>query len=1205
MPRRAINEVISYLGGAPLPEGADLTDGQLLECFLSRRDAAALEALVRRHAPMVWGVCRRVLANHHDAEDAFQATFLVLVRKAASVSPRARVGNWLYGVAHQTALKARATRAKRKTRERPVTEMPEPAAVEQDVRDDLQPMLDEELSRLPEKYRAVIVLCDLEGRTGREAARQLGCPEGTVASRLARGRALLAKRLARHGLTVTGGALVGMLSREARAAVPASILTSTIRAVTVVPGKQAAATAAVSGTVAALAESVIKAMLLNRLLKALTALLLVAALSGAAALVAQTQAEDPPKPPPNVEPSQADRPQPRQDLHGDPLPPDALARMGSIRWRHVDDFPNHLAVVPSPTGRLVATFNRGDHENRMIRVWALADGRRLCEFPREDTPAGGDLKFTADGTRLLFVGPRGVVRFHDPQTGKVLAESKPVVEKDDVQPGGLASGPYSNTRHMLSEDGRWVVTSDEGKLTLTEVVTDPAAAPHRVRLDPPPIGSPGWRNSFCSDGNALVAVVWDKSTQWMPVALRWDVRTGRFLRATPLRIKSNGMPVASSRDGKRVVAWRYDVPPDDVLRVWDTETGAEAVALEGAARSGYGYIRFSPDGKRLAAATGRTETSMTAVVWELDRGKVVGRVTVPGWCEWFFPLPDGKTILAASSLGMMFGTWDLATGRRLSPTTGHESPMEHVAFTPDGKTLLTASTDPEERVTTWEAATGKKRRELAAPHGPPHNGMGPGPSAPFVWTPGGAIVTSGKGTLVWTDLQTGRELRRVTPRPIAAALAQVDFFQQEQLSLTHDPQTGRPAVLGLHSFGPSPDLSEGPEYRWKDVVTLWDAESGELLAHQTYTRDRYEWKLAVISPDGRWLARGSYDAAGEASVEVRPAFGGSGSVRLPHPDDRAPHCLFTPDGQTLITVTRKRTPEGKPAEPDTVRLWEVRSGRKRLEFTLPFARVVVGNASRSTPSTFAVSPDGRFLAVDLADERAIAVRDLAAGGEVARRSGYGPSVQTLAFRPDGKALASGHADGTALVWDLSGLPGLKPAAADREAAWNDLASADAGKAYRAILALAADPGCAAFLGDRVKPAPAVPAGQVRKLVEDLDDDRFATREAASAALVRLGDADAELRTLLRGKLSPEQHRRVEEVLAKRSWIESDPERLRALRCVEALERAASGHRASPGADAAPEADTAVALLKTVSTGAPQARLTQEAKSSLERLQSGY
>ena len=125
-----------------LRDWAGLTDGQLLEDYISRRDEAALAALVWRHGPMVWGVCRRVLRNHHDAEDTFQATFLVLVRKAASIASRELLANWLYGVAHRTALKARATAARRKERERQVTEMPEPAVAEQDLWHDLQPLLD-------------------------------------------------------------------------------------------------------------------------------------------------------------------------------------------------------------------------------------------------------------------------------------------------------------------------------------------------------------------------------------------------------------------------------------------------------------------------------------------------------------------------------------------------------------------------------------------------------------------------------------------------------------------------------------------------------------------------------------------------------------------------------------------------------------------------------------------------------------------------------------------------------------------------------------------------------------------------------------------------------------------------------------------------------------------------------------------------------
>ena len=292
MPTSQMSEVIQHLRRTVLlRDGAGLTDGQLLEDYLSRRDEAALAALVRRHGPMVWGVCRRVLRNYHDAEDAFQATFLVLVRRAASIASRKLVANWLYGVARQTALKARATAARKNMRERQVTEMPQPAVAEQDLRNDL-PLLDEELTRLPDKYRVVIVLCDLEGKTRKEAARQLGCPEGTVAGRLARARALLAKRLTQRGVALSGGALAAVLAQQAASAgVPNSVVDSTIKAASLLAAGKAAATGAISVKVAALTEGVMKAMLFTKLRAAIAVVLILGFVAtGATILTCRTAA---------------------------------------------------------------------------------------------------------------------------------------------------------------------------------------------------------------------------------------------------------------------------------------------------------------------------------------------------------------------------------------------------------------------------------------------------------------------------------------------------------------------------------------------------------------------------------------------------------------------------------------------------------------------------------------------------------------------------------------------------------------------------------------------------------------------------------------------------------------------------------------------------------------------------------------------------
>jgi RNA polymerase sigma factor (sigma-70 family) len=275
---------------------AGMTDGQLLGQFVTHRDEAAFEALVRRHGPMVLGVCRRLLRDPHDAEDAFQATFLVLAQKAASVSPREMVGNWLYGVAHTTAIRARAADARRRVRERQVADMPEPQAVQEEPRDELTQLLDEELARLPDKYRMAVVLCDLEGRARREVARQLKVPEGTLSSRLTTARRMLARRLGRRGMAISGGALALAISHGAASCcVPASLVLSTVKAATLAAAGPTAVASLVSAKVFALTEGVMRTMLLTKL-KIVSAMLLVAAaLGGTAGLIYQTRAAERPE----------------------------------------------------------------------------------------------------------------------------------------------------------------------------------------------------------------------------------------------------------------------------------------------------------------------------------------------------------------------------------------------------------------------------------------------------------------------------------------------------------------------------------------------------------------------------------------------------------------------------------------------------------------------------------------------------------------------------------------------------------------------------------------------------------------------------------------------------------------------------------------------------------------------------------------------
>jgi RNA polymerase sigma factor (sigma-70 family) len=270
-----IDTVIRHLRRAALrQQGAGWTDAQLLASFIDHKDEVAFEAVVRRHGPMVFGVCRRVVGNHHDAEDAFQATFLVLARKASSVRPRAKLANWLHGVALRTALKAKSLTARRRGRELQVTHMSEPETVPQDQWREWQSLLDQELTGLPENYRLPILLCDLEGRRIKEAAQQLGWPQGTLAGRLARGRKLLARRLAKRGGVLSAGSLAAVVSQNvASATVPTSLVSSTVKAAMSMVEAQTVAAGVVSAKVAALTEGVMKSMMLTKLSNAAAGLL--------------------------------------------------------------------------------------------------------------------------------------------------------------------------------------------------------------------------------------------------------------------------------------------------------------------------------------------------------------------------------------------------------------------------------------------------------------------------------------------------------------------------------------------------------------------------------------------------------------------------------------------------------------------------------------------------------------------------------------------------------------------------------------------------------------------------------------------------------------------------------------------------------------------------------------------------------------------
>jgi RNA polymerase sigma factor (sigma-70 family) len=396
------------LQGAP-----GLTDGELLEAFVRRRDHAALAALVGRHGPLVWGVCRRLLAHEQDAEDAFQATFLILVRKADGIRHPELVANWLHGVARHTARKARALADRRRQRERQVLDMPEPVAPASAADNDLRSLLDRELGRLPDKYRILILLCDLEGKTRKEVARQLGCPEGTVAGRLARARALLARRLARLGRDLAGAAPAALLAPgAASAAVPPPLVSWTVDAATAVAAGKAVA-AVVSPTVAALTEGVLTAMLHSKLKAAVAVLMGLTACACMALAATQPAGSEPPRDDPKVSPGKVEQAGGKpaaadaqaleawwQDLASkdDARASRALLAFSARPRESVAFFKEHLKPVKLDTDRLKKLIGELDDEKFPVREAAAKQLVAEVEYQGQPARAVLEQYLKGDGT---------------------------------------------------------------------------------------------------------------------------------------------------------------------------------------------------------------------------------------------------------------------------------------------------------------------------------------------------------------------------------------------------------------------------------------------------------------------------------------------------------------------------------------------------------------------------------------------------------------------------------------------------------------------------------------------------------------------------------------------------------------------------------------------------------------------------------------
>jgi len=592
---------------------------------------------------------------------------------------------------------------------------------------------------------------------------------------------------------------------------------------------------------------------------------------------------------------------------------------------------------------------------------------------------------------------------------------------------------------------------------------------------------------------------------------------------------------------------------------------------------GVGAIRFSPDGNTVATGNGNTIIQL----WDARTGNELRqlkghRSPINGLSF----AADGKKLASIGSWERTIRLWNVADGTECSPFARHQGEVNAIAYAPDGQILATASHD--QTVGLWKTATGEKAGQLLGHTGKVNT---------VAYSPDGRLLASGsedKTVRVW-EAATGKELQRFhAPRhPIRSVAFSPD---------------GRSLASGEgHDEGSGPTGARMPDC----AATLWDVTTGKALRQLEAKAGRVD--SVAFSPDGRILASAGPDGA---MVHLwDPTMGKQLGKLESEPEGATPPTMaegitriaFSPDGRTLASVSRYRYQsnlrglDAKTRAVRMIRLWEVVTGKERFQIKVPFrGSDRTRDASRNEIACLAFSRDGRSMVLGKADG-AVSVWALPTAKETRVLAAHKDKVGAVAISPDGKTFATASWDTTALLWDGTSL--LRPQRSkptgltmqERESLWTDLASPDASRAYRAIWAMAGEPrDCLPLVSERMKPVPKVDAGRIAQLTASLDDDNFKVREQATTELNMIGEAALpSLRQAMTVQVSVEARRRIERLLEKFGGPAPPPEVLQALRAVEMLE-----HEGSPEARQ---------VLEAVSQGAPQARLTQDAKAALERL----
>jgi RNA polymerase sigma factor (sigma-70 family) len=892
---------------ATAPEVRDRSDQDLLGEFQARRDQAAFAVLVERHGPLVLRICRHVLRHQQDAEDAFQATFLVLARRAGSIRKREALAAWLHGVAQRIAMQAKRTAARLRAREAQAAPPSRQSAPDESWRE-TQAVLHDEIERLPAIYRTPFVLCFLAGHGRAEVARQLGLKEGTVWSRLSTARERLRTRLARRGIEL-GAVLAAaqIADAGAQAALPAHLAAATLRA--------AAAATAVPAHVAVLVQASLRSVTALKTKIGAIIFLLVGVI-GAGALVASA----PPASQPDTErpihnaavaldQGAADQdPKERGDRYGDPLPADALARLGTIRFR------NGSAVFTtqfSPDGKSLLLGGTS------LALWDTETGRKIRDFPTDSIRAA----LSPDG-KTLAIGDVGVSLW-DVATGKQLKTlgkqfAAALAFRDDAM---LAVGSEQGVTLWDLNSGQQIRHLSHGRM---------------VRTIAFPFGSKTVASAG-EDGTVRI----------------WDLASGNELRRWETT-KAVGHELAASS----TTPW-LALAEENLLRLLNAETGKE-VRLLGPNPYQRGCVAFSPNGKVLASA----QDPGTIYLWDPSTGKELRRwkAAVDHFHSLAFT-PDGKTLVSSGHDGNSVRWWDVATGtEKQHPWIGHHTWVKAVGFSRDGKDIF--SLGPDGAFMSWTSADAAHHRQLQLPFCAGAMFSPDGKNTLSINWDGKA---DGGFAVSLRDTATGKNVRSLGKVPMANLVAfsrdgkSLALAEADAGNLTvsvWDVASGKPRhrltrpgnrlYFGLTFSPDGKKLAAGTWNPDRPNFRLWDLEAGK----EVTSCDPDHWVNSIdFSPDGALVALGS-GGDHKQCVSVWKLATATEIHRFRVPGMQSVSA-FSPSGRYLATGSSRMNMARSPtAEEKIVRVWEIATGKQVASFA--------GHDGDITALSYA--PNGRSLA---------------------------------------------------------------------------------------------------------------------------------------------------------------------------------------------------------------------------------------------------